>query len=313
MEHRFFSNSGLQVSVLGLGTLMWGADTSSEDAQEILDIYLEAGGSLIDTSLSYGGEELIAPSVLGKLISQELREELTISAHIGFRGGRIDASRGRIRRELNTLLREMNTDYVDLVTVAGADSHTPLEETVETMADIIREGKARYVGFASMPVWRLAIATQMLKERTGLTATAASLPFSLLERHREPEKLFEFAQHSQIGIAAYSPLAGGVLTGKYRSTIPATSRGATDHLRHMVEPYLTPNARRVTEAAAKASEGLTRTMADVSLSWLLSRPQVTTAICGPRTPAQAREIFSSSLQELPPQIANALSDVSAPR
>ena len=137
------------------------------------------------------------------------------------------------------------------------------------------------------------------------------MEYSLLERGIEREVVQASHAHG-IGVTAWSPLGRGVLTGKYRNSTPADSRGASQHFANFVAPYLTDNSRRIVEALAVASDGLGRPMLDTALAWVLAQPQVATAIVGARTAAQVRAIMAADISVLPEGIHAALSDVSAP-
>jgi aryl-alcohol dehydrogenase-like predicted oxidoreductase len=171
----------------------------------------------------------------------------------------------------------------------------------------VRSGRARYAGIANFNGWQSAKAAAI----AGFPLVAAQAEYSLVQRKPEAE-LVPAVEDAGLGLMAWAPLGRGVLTGKYRGSIPADSRAARTDTAPYVEPYLEQQASSVVEAVAMAAKGLGRTPLDVSLSWLLAQHGVATAIVGPRTPLQAKEILSAQLTRLPPEIARALEDVSQP-
>jgi len=306
-------SSGLQVSTIGLGTLTWGRDTDEHEAEEQLRAFLEAGGTLLDTAATYG--EGSAEEVIGSLLGQTIdRDEVVLCSKAGVRTSagdtRIDASRGVLLDTLDASLARLGTDHLDLWLVQAPDGHTPLRETLSALRQAVRTGRARYVGLSNFPGWQLARAATLLdSDETFLTA--AQMEYSLLQRGIERE-LLPAARTCGVGVLAWSPLGRGVLSGKYRRSVPADSRGASPHLRGFVEPYLTGSARSVVEAVATAAEGLGRAPVEVALAWARDVEGVASAVVGARTPAQLRGSLAAVDLELPDQIRQVLSEVTAP-
>lgn len=311
MEQRQLGRTGLRVSHLGLGTLTWSRDTDEHDAAEQLRDFAEAGGTLVDTSASYadGGAEDLLGALLGSVVP---RDELVLCTKAGIRrtpdGGVVDASRGALLDSLDASLRRLGTDHVDLW-LATPDPRTPLTETVSALRRAVDSGRARYVGLSNHAGWQVARAATLLGDDPGLAAVEAE--YSLLERGIEREVL-PAAADLGVGLLAWSPLGRGVLTGKYRRTVPADSRAASPHLAGFVEPYLGSRSAAVVQAVVTAADGLERAPLEVALAWLRVRPQVACAIVGARTPAQLRASLAAEEVELPDQILTALDEVSAP-
>ena len=305
--------SGLHVSALGLGTMTWGRDTDEHEAAEQLRAFLDTGGNLIDTAASYarGASE----EVIGALIGTEVaREDVVLATKAGAppedEAGRPDASRGHLLDTLDASLTRLGTDHVDLWLVQAPDAATPLTETVSALRHAVVSGRARYVGLSNHPGWAVARAATLLEsDDTGLTAT--QMEYSLLERGVEREVLPACGALG-VGFLAWSPLGRGVLTAKYRRSIPADSRAASAHLRSFVERHLTEAAHGVVEAVATAAQGLGRTPLEVALAWARDAPGVASAIVGARTPAQLRGSLTATDLRLPAAIRTALDDVTAP-
>jgi aryl-alcohol dehydrogenase-like predicted oxidoreductase len=208
---------------------------------------------------------------------------------------------------LDASLARLGTDYVDLWFAQAWDPNVPLEETLSALEFAVRSGRARYAGVSNFNGWQTAKAAAV----AGFPLIANQSEYSLL--HRSPEaELIPAIEDAGLGLMAWGAVGRGVLSGKYRGHIPADSRAAHSRLAGYVEPYLEGAASSVVEAVAMAAKGLGRSALDVSLSWLLSQHGVATAIVGARTPVQLKEILDSTLAPLPPQIAQALEDVSRP-
>jgi len=305
VEQRAVGASGLQVSALALGTLHWGADTDAHEADEVLDVFLEAGGTTVDTTAGIGvGEE-----VLGGLIGSTVaREQLVVVAKAGVYGELstpgVDTSRGRLMSSLDRTLRRLGTDHVDLWLVQAWSPLVPLEETLSALRWAQRTGRARYVGISNYSGWQTARAVTLEPD-----LVATSVEWSLVARGPERE-VQPAAAALGLGVLAWSPLGRGVLTGKYRSGTPADSRAAAAHLSSFVAPHLTSTARRVVDAVVTAADGLGCSPQSLALAWLLDKDVVSAAVTGPRTAAQLRGALPALDVELPEEIVAVLDEVS---
>lgn len=314
MDLRRVGASGLQVSAIGLGTMTWGRDTDEHDASEQLEAFLDAGGTFVDTAASYadGAAEDLLGSLVGTAVS---REDLVICTKAGARrtrsrAGVLDASRRTILDTLDASLARLGTDHVDLLLVHAPDAGTPLIETLSALRHAGASGRARYVGLSNHPAWSLARAATLL-EQDGTGLAAAEMEYSLLQRGVERE-VVPACRALGVGLLAWSPLGRGVLSGKYRRSIPADSRAASPHLRGFVEPYLTEEAHGVVEAVVTAADGLGRAPLEVALAWVRDAPGVASAVVGARTAAQLRGSLAAADLALPPAIRAALDDVTSP-
>ncbi|WP_067501488.1 aldo/keto reductase [Actinoplanes sp. TFC3] len=313
MQQRPLGRSGLAVTRLGLGTMTWGRDTDPDDAAAQLKLFLDAGGTLLDTADVYGDgdAETVIGSLLGHLVA---RDEMIIATkaglgHAGYR--RRDSSRGHLLRTLETSLRRLGTDYIDLWQLHGYDPHTPMEETLAALDHAVTSGKVRYAGVSNLTGWQTAqFATWQRAFPTRAPIVAAQVEYSLLERGIEREVL-PAAATLGLGVLPWSPLGRGVLTGKYRNGRPLDSRAATDHLAPFVQPYLEPRSSSIVEAVVTAAAGLGVEPLEVALAWIRDRPWVTAPILGARTAGQLQGALLSEDLTLPAEIALALDDVSA--
>ncbi len=313
MQQRSVGATGLRVSRLGLGTMTWGRDTDEHEARDQLVAFAEAGGNLLDTAAGYGNgasEELIG-SLLGDVVA---RDEVVIATKAGItsrRGTRsYDVSRGRLLSTLDTSLRRLGVDHVDLWQVHLWSDETPLEETLSALDLAVSSGRAAYVGISNYTGWQTAQAATWQRAVPGRTPLASTqVEYSLLNRSVEHEVL-PAARALGLGVLPWSPLGRGVLTGKYRSGTPSDSRGASSHFSSFVGTYLNPRAQQVVEAVARAADGLGWTPLEVALVWVRDRPGVTAPIVGARTAAQLRGALDVEALTLPREIIDALDDVS---
>lgn len=303
--------SGLKVSRIGLGTLTWGAQTDARDARTMLRRFVEAGGSLVDTAPAYGSG--LAEKVIGRAIHGDIdRDDLVIATKAGFTVNGsdrvVDTSRSAMLRDLEDSLRRLHTDHVDLWQV-HAWGEAPLEETCAALDHAVRSGMTRYVGVSNFVGWQSATAaTWQRAVSSRMPIVSNQVEYSLLARRAEIE-VVPAARHHRMGVLAWSALGRGVLAGRYRSGTPRDSRAANEQLSWFVQPYLTPKSRAVVEAVARAGVGLGLTPAQVALAWVRDAPQVSSAIVGPRTPAQLTDLLGADDRTLPPEIAAALDDI----
>jgi len=313
MQHRRVGHSGLSVSRLGLGTMTWGSSVDSFEANDQLATFLDAGGTLVDTAPIYG--DGACEELLGALLAKTgTRDDIVLAGKAGFvrRRGEVvkDGSRRGLLDQLDLSLRQLGTDHLDLWQIHTPDLDVPLEETLGALEHAVRTGRTRYVGISNFAGWQTGVAHTWLAGRSeGVALVSSQVEYSLVNRDPEDE-VVPAARHLGMGLLAWSPLGRGVLTGKYRGGVPSGSRGATPGWDEFVGAYLTPGKSGVVEALARASEGLGVTIAHVALAWLLERPQVSAAIVGARTTSQLQENLAADDLELPPEIVQALDDVS---
>ena len=294
--------------------MTWGRDTDADDAAAQLRTFAEAGGNLIDTADVYTGGD--AERLVGRLIRDTMpRAEVVIStkAVLTPAGHRPrDASRRHLLAAVDASLARLGLDYVDLWQLHTYDVEVPLEESLAALDVIVTSGRAVYAGVCDYNGWQLAAAGVAQRSVPGRApVVAAQVEYSLLARDAEREVL-PAAAHVGAGVLAWSPLGRGVLTGKYRTGIPADSRAATPHFADFVRPYLDDRCRRVVESVTTAAEGLGVSPLSVALSWVRDQPGVSAAIVGARTNAQLGAILQAEELELPREIREALDDVSAP-
>ena len=312
METRPVGTSGLRVSRVGLGTMTWGRDTSDEQAKGLIEMFREAGGTLIDTAAAYGAGD--SERLIGRLIKDAgARDEMVIATKAGFviRDGEriVDTSSRALLRDLDGSLSRLQTDYVDLWQI-HAFGDAPLAESLAAVDHAVATGRVRYAGVSNFVGWQTAQAATWQSAFPGRTPiSSAQVEYSLLARRAEVEVL-PAVRAFGMGFFPWSPLGRGVLTGQYRTGTPRGSRAATDHFAWFVEPYLEPRSKGVVEAVARAAEGLDLTPLQVALLWVRDAPGVTAPLLGARSAGQLAPALAVEDQQLPAEIASALDDVS---
>jgi aryl-alcohol dehydrogenase-like predicted oxidoreductase len=313
MQQRSVGHSGLRVSHLGLGTMTWGLETDSDEAAAQLVAFRDAGGTLIDTAVSYAFGR--SEQIIGQLVADVVpRDDVVIATKAGIIRTETDrivnVSRGELLRRLDQSLRRLGTDYVDLWYVHYVDDAVPLDETLSALDAAVASGKARYAGVSNYCGWRTARAATWQRAVPGRAPIVANqVRYSLLERGVERE-VIPACRALGIGVLPYSPLGGGVLTGKYRTGVPADSRAAA-YGRSLAD-IATDREVGIVEAVATAAEGLATSPIAVALAWVRDQPGVTAPILGARTLGQLTAALASEKLELPMEIRQALDDVSAP-
>jgi len=315
MEQRSLGRSGLTVSRLGLGTMTWGRDTDEHEAADQLSMFLEAGGTLLDTAAGYGDGE--SERVIGGLLASKVdREEVVLATKAGVSrrtGVRVvDTSRRALLDALDGSLHRLGTDHVDLWQVHAWSDGTPLEETLSAVDAAVTSGRARYAGVSNYSGWQTGRAVTWQEAWPGRARIVSTqMEYSLLQRGVEREVL-PAAEALGLGVLPWSPLGAGVLTGKYRGGTPADSRAASPHFARFIERFLDDRCRRIVDAVATAADGLDVAPLEVALAWVRDAPGVTAPIVGARTAAQLRASLDAESLILPAEIRGALDEVSAP-
>jgi aryl-alcohol dehydrogenase-like predicted oxidoreductase len=309
---RRLGSSGLTVTPLALGTMLWGNAVDRHEAGDHLRAFVDAGGNLVDTAYGYGGGD--AEMILGALLDGTVpRDDVVICTKAGISRAsgerRVDVSRRGLMAQLETSLRRLGTDHVDLWLVHTWSDDVPLSETLSALEWAASSGRARYVGVSNYSGWQSARAFSLL-ESARIPLVANEVEYSLVCRGPEHE-VTPAAAALGFGLLPWSPLGRGVLTGKYRNGIPSGSRAASDDFPGFAGRFLDEQTTRVADAVAMAARGLGAKPGEVALSWVRDRPGVAAPIVGARTTAQLRSSLASLDLVLPDEIVAALEDVSA--
>ena len=286
MKYRRLGNTGLIVSEVALGTMQFGGrmnmgNLGQDATTKMVRLALDRGINFIDTADVYSLGE--SETLLGNAL-KGLRDEIVLATKVRLpmsdNFNRSGATRVNIMRGIESSLKRLQTDHVDLYQVHGWDSTTPLEETLRTLDDVVRQGKARYIGLSNYLSWQAAVAVG-LQERLNLEKfSTAQMHYSLVERGLEHE-FQSYAQYSGLGILVWSPLAGGFLSGKYGRANPAPAGTRFAEAGQFV-PFDREAAYRVVEALKTVAERHGASAARVALAWVLARPAVSSVIIGAR-------------------------------
>jgi aryl-alcohol dehydrogenase-like predicted oxidoreductase len=279
MRYRQLGSSDLTVSEIALGTwLTFGGGIPDSRAREIVDAAFEVGINLIDTANVYNRGA--AESLLGDLLASRPRESYVLATKLYFPMSEEDRglSRSQVFKQLDASLERLRTDHVDLYQCHRYDPSTPVEETMEALSEVVRQGKVRYLGFSE---WSPA-QIQASLDVQGVERFVSSQPeYSLL--HRDPEQgVFEVSAANGISQIVWSPLAQGALTGKYRAgeAPPADSRARSDRMGWAISRYLSADVLRGVDRLRPVADRLGITLAQLALAWVLREPHVASAIVG---------------------------------
>jgi aryl-alcohol dehydrogenase-like predicted oxidoreductase len=287
---RSFGRTGLQVSELGLGALTFGRETDEATSSRMVDVYADHGGNLADTADVYNDSE----EVLGRILRGR-RDRFVVATKVGLPGAGVNregASRVHLVRQCEASLRRLGTEWIDLYQLHVWDPLTPLEETFSTLDSLVRSGKVRYVGVSNWAAWQIAKALGVAELRRLEPISSLSPQYNLAERDVERE-LVPLCLSENVAILPWSPLGGGVLTGKYRPGAPAPegSRAtrASNSTASMQRRLSDERTVAVVQAAQEVAEATGRSVAQVALNWLVDRPGVTAPVIGARTVEQLEQ------------------------
>jgi aryl-alcohol dehydrogenase-like predicted oxidoreductase len=287
----------LTVSRLCLGTMLMGGATPRDDAHRMLDTFVDAGGTFVDTADVYGdgtSEETLAPWLARR------RDDVVLATKLRFEvsdPGGAGLAPDRIPRACDASLRRLGVEVIDLYQVHAPDPDVELGETLQALDGLVRAGKVRALGASNFPAWLLAWAVAR-QDAEGLSPFVSLQPqYSLVERSIEVE-LLPFCRAAGLGVLPWGPLGAGFLSGRYRrdEAPPAGSRmaDASDDIEEApARRAIERNFRAVDEAQAIAGE-LGATVPQVALAWLLAQPGVTAPIIGPRTPAHLEDLLPAA-------------------
>jgi aryl-alcohol dehydrogenase-like predicted oxidoreductase len=322
--YSLLGRSGLRVSPLALGTMTfgteWGWGSPKETVFALMDRYLESGGNFFDTADMYTGGT--SERMIGEYFADRGgRDHAVIATKFTFNSMPGDPNAGgngrkNIYRALEGSLKRLRTDYVDLYWLHVWDGLTPVEEVMETLDALVKAGKVRYLGLSDVPAWYLSRA-QTLAELRGLARLAGlQLEYSLVERNIEREHV-PAALALGLGITPWSPLASGLLSGKYtRDGVKAKGQGRLPAISGSGNPgfekLFTEQNWRIVDALVAAAKELGKPPAQVALSWVVRRPGATSTIIGATKLDQLETNLAALDVEIPATIQQKLDEISAP-
>lgn len=300
MQYRRLGESGLQVSTIGLGCSTVGEIVHGAEAENLVRHAMSLGVTFLDTAITYAGgqsEEIVGRAIAGR------RDEVVLATKVGLPAGEgpylTGLSRRRIMSAVEQSLRRLNTDHIDLYQAHRPDPNTPVEETIEAMDRLVRDGKVRYVGASNYSAWEMTRA-RWISDRAHLARwISAQNRFNLLDGLDDPH-LLDAGRALGFGLIPYMPLAAGVLSGKYRrgeAPSAGTRAGDLDRFRREV----TDERMAAVERLAPWANGRGHTTADLGIAWLLSHAEVSTVIVGARNPEQLEQNVRSAEWRLTPE------------
>lgn len=284
--------SGLLVSAVGLGCNNFGRPgtltETLDGTQAVLDAAIDAGVTFLDTADIYGGEPGLSETLMGQALAGR-RDEVVLATKFGHSGrdigigGGAKGSRTYVRRAVEASLRRLQTDWIDLYQLHTPDNVTPMDETLDALGDLVREGKVRYIGHSNFSGWQMAEAHFVALQRHAVPYISSQNEYSLLDRHAERNVLRAVRRYG-LGFFPYFPLQNGLLTGKF------TRAGGPEDSRIMRQrPHLWSDAPWDALDAYQAfcdERGIT--MLEATFGWLLSRPELSSVIAGATRPEQVR-------------------------
>lgn len=288
MDYRYLGKSALKISPLCLGTMMFGGETDEKAAQKIIESAYDQGINFLDTADVYqGGNSEIA---VGKAVSAH-RDDWVIASKFGYGGSKSGPnqqgqSRKWIIQTVEASLKRLQTDYIDILYFHRVITDAPLEEGLRTISDLIRQGKVRYYGVSNFRGWRIAEIVR-LADKLGMERPVVSQPlYNIVDRNCEVEQLPAAGAYG-LGVVPYSPLARGILTGKYRFDAPPglDTRAGRGDMRIMQTEWR-PESLKIAQEIVDYCKKRGVTPVAFALAWILKNQLVSSVIAGPRTQSQ---------------------------
>jgi aryl-alcohol dehydrogenase-like predicted oxidoreductase len=313
MHYTYLGRTGVQVSRLCLGTMMFGGPTDEADSTRIIHRALDAGINFMDTADVYNAGE--SERITGRAL-RDRRDQVVLAtkARNPMGEGLNDQglSRVHLMRACDASLQRLGTDYIDLYYLHAPDWNTPLGESLETLTDLVRQGKIRYAACSNFYAWQVAKLLGLAAARGLARMTCIQPLYNLVNRDAELE-LFSLCREEGVGAVVYSPLARGVLTGKYQpgEAAPEGSRAARGDRRiHQTE--LREESFEVAQALRPLAEAHGCPLSQFALAWVLGNPLVTSAIVGPRTMEQLEDNLGALDVQLTSEDERAVDDLVPP-
>jgi aryl-alcohol dehydrogenase-like predicted oxidoreductase len=287
MKQRNLGNSGLTVSIVGLGCNNFGLRTDLEGSRAVIDRAFDLGITLFDTADVYGGRGG-SESLMGEILG-ERRKNIVLATKFGMPMDEAGALKGASRRYImaaaEASLRRLRTDWIDLYQIHTPDPLTPIEETLRALDDLIRQGKVRYAGCSNFPAWKVVEALWTSRDLKINAFISCQDEYSLLVREIESDRI-PVMQNYDLGLLPYFPLASGLLTGKYKRNQPPPQGSRLAAWKSMIKRYSTEKNWDIIEALEKFCAERNRTLLELAFCWLLSKPVVSSVIAGATRPEQ---------------------------
>lgn len=293
MRYKLLGKSGLRVSELCLGTMTfgeeWGWGASKDESRQVFDAFVEAGGNFIDTANGY--TDGTSEKIIGEFIAPE-RERFVLATKYSLSMHPADPNecgnhRKNMMQSLEASLKRLGTDYVDLYWLHAWDSLTPVEEVMRTFDDMVRAGKVLYIGISDTPAWIVAQANTLAQCHGWTPFVALQVQYSLVERTPERD-LLPMAQAFDLAVTPWSPLGGGVLTGKYNKRSQDSSVGQ-GRLESIMGSKISERNLVIADVVCQVAEEIGHTPSQVALAWLRTQSGVIIPIIGSRKATQIKD------------------------
>lgn len=313
MQYARFGNTAMKVSRLALGTMGFGGEHLPKEAcARVVDEAIDHGVNFFDTAESYGESEAILGEVLGKKRERVFLCTKVFRQHTAVPCGR--NSRHNILRSVEDSLTRLKTDYVDLYLLHHPDPDTPLEETLMALDSLVKEGKARYVGCSNHYAWQVALMVSMANQRGWAPVVANQVCYNILDRPVEVE-FVPLSRKLNIPIIAYSPLCGGLLTGRYRRGEPLPPGSAIEarfggKIRQMHESSIVHDILEGLQPIARDQEV---SLVQLALLWLMAKPYVGTVLVGGTRPEHFQPAYEIADKRLPEEVVSQIDALSQPQ
>jgi aryl-alcohol dehydrogenase-like predicted oxidoreductase len=319
MEHRHLGRTGVSVSKLCLGAMMFGAwgNTDHDDSIRIIHRALDAGINFIDTADVYSAGE--SEEIVGKALADGKRDDVILATKVWGQMGDDANHRGGSRRwimqEVENSLRRLDTDWIDLYQIHRPTPETDLDETLGAMSDLVQQGKVRYIGHSTYPASLIVEAQWVARDRGRHRFVSEQPPYSMLARGIEAEVLPTCAKYG-MGVIPWSPLSGGWLSGRWRkdADTPTPTSAARQRLTDRYDLSLPANQRKLdaADALAKLAEEAGMSLIEMAIAFVVNHPAVTSAIIGPRTMEQLESQLPAADVVLDPALLDRIDEIVPP-
>ena len=290
MEIRNLGASGLRVSAIGLGCNNFGGRIDLDATRKVIHRALDLGITLFDTADTYG-ERGGSETCIGQILGDD-RKRIVLATKFGMpmdnEGVKLGGSRRYIMTAVEDSLRRLRTDWIDLYQIHQPDPHTPIEETLRALDDLIHEGKVRYIGCSNFPAWQVMDAYWTAKSGGLNTFVSCQDEYSLVFRKPEAE-LMPAMRKLGLGLLPFFPLASGLLTGKYRRNLALPTGTRLANTQRLADRYLTERNWQITERLSDIAVRHGRTLLEFAFSWLIARSPVASVIAGATKPEQLEQ------------------------
>ncbi len=312
MRYRRLGKSGLKVSVVGLGGNNFGRVTDAQTTERIIHKALDLGVNFFDTADAYGRG--VSEEQVGQALAQRRGEAVLatkVAMDMGTGPNETGASRQHITDGVHASLRRLKMDHIDLLQIHRWDRDTPIEETMSALDDLVRQGKVRYVGSSNFSGWQIVWSLWASDRRAWVSLVSEQPEYSLLHRNIERE-VMPACEAFGVGIIPYFPLAGGLLTGKYREGEPFPSGTRLEQMERMRNRFATPRNFAIARAVETWARDHGHPVTELAVAWLLARPAVSTVITGVTKPEQVEANVKAADWDLTPAEVDEVSALAPP-